>query len=431
MTTGLTRVAEKAKTDLKLRFTSLAHLLTPQFLTETWRMLNKKGAPGVDGETIEQYERNLEERVRDLHIRLRGKRYHAPPVRRVEIPKGDGTGRVRPLSIPTVEDRLLQAAVARILAAVYEPLFLECSYGYRPKRSAHDAVRQVRQHLVVHNVMQIYEADIRSYFDRVNHDWLRRMLRQRITDPVLLRLIDKWLRAGVMDHGLKRQTESGVPQGGPISCVLSNVYLHYVLDLWFEKRMKPTCRGAAYLVRFVDDFVGCFQYKEDADRFGTRLRERFSQFHSELAEEKTRRLMFGRFAKERLAGTGRKPETFEFLGFRHICGTDRQGNFAVIRLPRPKSCRRFLDHVKGWLKEHSHWKVRDQRQQLSAMLRGFYHYYALPHCGLKLSGIHGEVLRQWRRTLQRRSQRSKTHWSYLTKQDWFKLPTPRSLHPTV
>jgi RNA-directed DNA polymerase len=287
MTTQLTRVAEKAKTNLKLRFTSLAHLLTPQFLAETWRMLNKKGAPGVDGETIEQYERNLEERVTDLHARLRGKCYQAPPVRRVEIPKGDGTGRVRLLGIPTVEDRLLQAAVARILNAVYDPLFLECSYGYRPKRSAHDAVRQLRQHLVVHNVMQIYEADIRAYFDRVNHDWLRRMLRQRITDPVLLRLIDKWLRAGVMDHGLKRQTESGVPQGGPISCVLSNGYLHYVLDLWFEKRMKPTCRGAAYLVRFVDDFVGCFQYKEDADRFGTQLRERFSKFHIELAEEKT------------------------------------------------------------------------------------------------------------------------------------------------
>jgi RNA-directed DNA polymerase len=401
MTTQLTRVAEKAKADRKLRFTSLAHLLTPQFLAETWRMVNKKGAPGVDGETVEQYEANLEERIQDLYTRVRGKRYQAPPVRRVEIPKGDGTGRVRGLGIPTIEDRLLQAAVARILNAVYEPLFLECSYGYRPKRSAHDAVRQVRQHLVGHNVMQIYEADIRSYFDRVNHQWLRRMLHERISDSVLLRLIDKWLRAGVMDHGLKRQTESGVPQGGPISCVLSNVYLHYVLDLWFEKRVKPTCRGAAYLVRFVDDFVGCFQYKEDADRFGAQLLE------------------------------DRKPETFEFLGFRHICGTDRQGNFAVIRLPRPKSCRRFLDHAKGWLKEHSHWKVRDQQQQLSAMLRGFYQYYALPHCGLKLLGIHGEVLRQWRRTLQRRSQRSKTHWSYLTKKDWFKLPTPRSLHPTV
>lgn len=389
MPTGLTRVAEKAKTDPQLRFTSLAHLLTPQFLTETWRMLNKKGAPGVDGETIAQYERTLAERIVDLHARVRGKRYHAPPVRRVEIPKGDGSGRVRPLGIPTVEDRLLQAAVARLLTAVYEPLFLECSYGYRPKRSAHDALRQLRQHLIVHNVMQIYEADIRAYFDRVNHDWLRRMLRQRIADPVLLRLIDKWLRAGVMAHGLKRHTESGVPQGGPISCVLSNIYLHYVLDLWFEKRVKPACRGHAYVVRFVDDFVGCFQYKEDADHFGTWLSTRCGKFQIELAAEKTRRLMFGRFTKERLAGTGRKPETFAFLGFKHICGTDRQGKFAVIRLPRQKSCRRCLDHVKGWLKEHSHWKVRDQRQQ----------HYALPHCGPKLSGIHGEVLRQWRRTL--------------------------------
>jgi len=228
MTTPLARVAEKAKADRKLQFTSLAHLLTPQFVAETWRMGNKKGAPGVDGETVEQSEANLEERLQDLHARLRGKRYHAPPVRRVEIPKGDGAGRMRGLGIPTVEDRLLQAAVARILNAVYEPLFLECSYGYRPKRSAHGAVHQVGQHLVRHNVMQIYEADIRAYFDRVNHQWLRRMLHERISDPVLLRLIDKWRRAGVRDHGLKRQTESGVPQGGPISCILSNIYLHYV-----------------------------------------------------------------------------------------------------------------------------------------------------------------------------------------------------------
>lgn len=427
MTTKLTRVAEKAQSDHKLRFTSLAHLLTPELFLETWNAMNKRGAAGVDKETIKEFESNLEERICDLYVRLRKGQYKAPPVRRVEIPKGEG--KVRKLGIPTVEDRLLQAATARILNAIYEPIFLDCSYGYRPKRSAHDALKQLRSHLIGGNVMQIFEADIRAYFDRVNHEWLRRILKERIADPVLLRLIDKWLRAGVMKDGLKRTTESGVPQGGPISCVLSNVYLHYVLDLWFEKLVKRACRGAAYLVRYVDDFVACFQYKADADNFGTWLRTRFSKFSIELAEEKTRCIMFGRFAKERLAG--RTPETFEFLGFEHICGADRHGKFALIRLPRQKSCRKFLDRVKEWLQQHIHWKVRDQRKQLTSMLTGFYQYYALPHCGSKLFWIHGQVMRLWRRTLFRRSQRSKTHWSHLTQQQWFVLPYPRSLHTSV
>jgi group II intron reverse transcriptase/maturase len=348
MTTKLDKVTEKAKEDPKLRFTSLAHLLTPEFLQESWQMLNKKGAVGVDGETIRQYESNLEENVSGLNARLRAARYKAPPVRRVEIPKGDG--KVRMLGIPTVEDRLLQVAVARILSAIYEPIFLDCSYGYRPgRRSAHDALRCLRSHLIGGKIMQIFEADIRAYFD-----WLRQMLKERVSDPVLLRLIDKWLRAGVMDNGLKRLTETGVPQGGPVSCILSNIYLHYVLDLWFDKRVKRACTGQAHLVRYVDDFVACFQYKADADNFNTWLRTRFGKFSIELAEEKTRCIMFGRFAKERLRDSGKKPDEFEFLGFRHICSEDRQGKFALVRLPRQKSCRRFLDRVKEWLQEHIH-----------------------------------------------------------------------------
>jgi group II intron reverse transcriptase/maturase len=383
----------------------------------------------VDEETIRAFSANLEERIQDLHERLKRRSYQAPPVRRVEIAKGNG--KVRKLGIPTVEDRLLQAAVARLLNVIYEPLFSESSYGYRPKRSAHDALKVLRSHLIGGKVMQVFEADIRSYFDRVNHDWLRRMLKERLTDSVLLRLIDKWLRAGVMDHGLKVTSEQGVPQGGPISCILSNIYLHYVLDLWFEKRVKQACRGTAYLVRYVDDFVACFQYEEDAVRFGQWLAERFSKFHMELAEEKTRCLTFGRFAKERMARLGQKPETFEFLGFKHVCGTDRQGKFAVVRIPSQKSCRKFLDRVKQWLKVHMHWKVRHQQKHLTAMLTGFYRYYALPHCGVKLYGIYSQVRRYWRTTLKRRSQRSKTHWSYLLQREWFILPTPQSLHPTV
>lgn len=429
MTTKLSRIAAKAKEDRKARFTSLAHILTPEFLMDTWQRMNRRGAPGVDGETMAAFERHLEDRVADLHAALKAGRYRAPAVRRVEIPKGDG--KVRPLGIPTVEDRLLQAAVARLLQAIFEPIFLDCSYGYRPGRSAHDALRALRSHLIGGQVMHVVEADIRAYFDRIHQGWLRRMLAERVADPVILRLIDKWLRAGVMENGVVMASPDGVPQGGPISPVLANVYLHYVLDLWFERRWRLRCRGRAYLVRFADDFVACFQYEADAQAFERDLQERMGTFGLELALEKTRRLLFGRFARERLAPAGKKPETFVFLGFKHVCGVDRLGRFAVVRIPGQKSCRRFLDRVRDWLKEHMHWKVRDQQRRLSQMLQGFYQYFSLPHCGPKLYWVYTEVQRNWRRTLQRRSQRSRTHWSYLAKQEWFRLPTPVSLHATV
>jgi len=392
-------------------------------------LVNKRGAHGVDGQTVKEFEDGLDERVQNLHARLKAGQYRASPVRRVNIPKGQG--KTRPLGIPTVEDRLVQAAVARVLNAVYEPVFMDSSFGYRPKRSAHDALRQVRSHLIGDKVMHVYDMDIKSYFERVNHQWLRRMLSQRIADPVILRLIDKWLRAGVMDDGIMVRREDGVPQGGPVSPILANVYLHYVLDLWFEHKVKPHCRGEAHLVRFADDAVAMFQYGSDAKRFGRALKGRTEKFSLELSPEKTRKLQFGRFACERLAKMGQRPETFEFLGFKHVCGVDRQGRFAVVRIPSQKSCRKFLDRVRQWLRAHIHWKVRDQQQKLSQMLNGFYQYFALPHCGPKLCGIHATVMRQWRTTLRRRSQRSKTHWSYLKQQTWFKLPTPVSLHPTV
>jgi len=429
MSTKLDKVAEKARSDHRLRFTSLAHLLSPEFLKETWTQLNKRGAHGVDGQTVKEFEDGLDERVQDLHARLKAGQYRAPPVRRVNIPKGQG--KTRPLGIPTVEDRLVQAAVARILNAVYEPVFMDSSFGYRPKRSAHDALRQVRSHLIGDKVMHVYDMDIKSYFERVNHKWLRRMLSERIADPVILRLIDKWLRAGVMDDGVVVRREDGVPQGGPISPILANVYLHYVLDLWFEHKVKPHCRGEAHLVRFADDAVAMFQYGSDAKRFGRALKGRTEKFNLELSPEKTRQLLFGRFARERLAETGQRPETFEFLGFKHVCGVDRQGRFALVRIPSQKSCRKFLDRVRQWLRAHMHWKVRYQQRKLSQMLNGFYQYFALPHCGPKLCGIHATVMRQWRTTLRRRSQRSKTHWSYLKQQPWFTLPTPVSLHSTV
>ena len=333
--------------------------------------------------------------------------------------------------VPTVEDRLVQRAVARILSAIFEQNFLECSYGFRPGRNPHQALRALRSHFVAGKVRHMYEADIRGYFNHINHEWLRKMVAQRIADPVILSLIGKWLRAGVMQDGVVVRMHEGSPQGGPVSPVLANIYLHYVLDLWFEKRFKTWCQGEAYLVRFADDFVACFQYKRDAERLDRILKQRMKKFCLELAPEKTRMLRFGRFARERMAEYGTKPETFEFLGFKHVSGTDRNGKVAIVRIPSTKSCRKFLDRTHDWLKRHMHWKRRDQQHHLTLMLRGFYQYFALSHCLTKLYWILSEVRRQWRRSLRRRSQRHHMFWSYLESRTWFELPRPKLLHPTV
>lgn len=431
MSTQLDRIAAKAKADRKVRFTSLAHLLTPAFLTETWRQMNRRGASGIDGESSQEFECELETRIQGICARLRAGTYRAPPVRRVAIPKGPGKVGTRPLGIPTVEDRLVQRAVARILEAVFEGDFLDCSYGFRPGRSPHHALRALRGTIVTKKVRHLFEADIRGCFNHINHQWLRQMVAHRIADPVILRLIGKWLRAGVMQGGVVTRTEEGTPQGGPISPVLANAYLHFVLDLWFEKKFRPLCQGEAYLTRFADDFVASFQYKRDAEAFHRKLSMRFEQFNLALAEEKTRLLLFGRFARERKAEYAAKPETFEFLGFKHVCGIDRSGKFALVRIPGQKSCRKFLARTKDWLKSHRHWKRRDQQRHLTMLLRGFYQYFALHHCKPKLDWVRCEVQRQWMRALRRRSQRHRLFWSYLKSRAWFELPYAETLHPTV
>jgi RNA-directed DNA polymerase len=431
MSTQLGQIAKKAKLDRHARFTSLAHLLTPAFLKETWRMMNRKAASGVDGESTEQFASEMEERVEEICRQLKAGRYRAPPVRRVEIPKGPGKSGTRPLGIPTVADRLLQRAVARILEAVFEADFLDCSFGFRPGRNPHHALQALRRQVVTGKVSHVFEADIRSYFTRIDHQWLRRMVAHRIADPIILRLISKWLKAGALRDGVFIAAEEGTPQGGPISPVLSNVYLHFTLDLWFEKKFKSQCRGEAYLVRFADDFVGCFQFQDDAQNFQRQLRERFARFNLELAEDKTRLLLFGRFAAAMRGRRGLRPETFEFLGFKHVCGVDRRGRFALIRIPSTKSCRKFLARTREWLLAHRHWKRREQQHYLTVMLRGFYQYFALHHCERKLSWIRYEILRQWKHALQRRGQRRRLSWERLGNGSWFELPFARNMHPTV
>jgi RNA-directed DNA polymerase len=432
MSTQLSQIAKKAKLDRKARFTSLAHLLTPEFLKETWGKMNRRASGGVDGVSAEQFEGELGMQIEAICAQLKAGSYRAPPVRRVDIPKGPGKIGTRPLGIPTVADRLLQRAVARILEAVFEADFLDCSHGFRPGRNPHHALQALREQIVLKKVMQVFEADIRSYFTRINRQWLRKMVAHRIADPVILSLIGKWLNAGAMKDGVVIHAEEGTPQGGPISPVLSNVYLHFLLDLWFEKKIKPACRGEAYLVRFADDFVATFQYREDVDRFQTQVRERFAEFGLELAEEKTRGILFGRFAAiTRLRYGQGRPETFEFLGFKHVCGVDRSGRFALFRIPSVKSCRKFLIRTREWILEHRHWRRWEQQQHLTRMLRGFYQYFSLHHCERKLSWVRQQVQRQWIGALNRRGQRRKTNWTRLRACPWFELPWAQHPHPMV
>lgn len=425
MNTKLDRIAEKARNDRKVRFTSLAHILTPAFLMETWAKMNKKGASGVDKETTQEFERNLLQRCEDIVARLQARRYKPQPARGVDIPKGDG--KTRPLSIPTVEDRLVQRAVARLLEAIFEADFLNCSYGFRPGRSPHQALAALRTQFMSGRVTTVYETDIRGYFNNINHEWLMRMLSLRIADPIILRLIGKWLRAGVMRDGVVVPTEAGSPQGGPISPLLANIYLHYALDLWVERIVARNCEGRVFLTRFADDFIVGFEYAGEAIKFSHVIDERLKRFHLEAAPEKTRLLTFGRLAALR----GHKLGSFDFLGFTHVAGRDKRGGFAVVRLPRQKSIRKFLDAVKQRLTKLMHERPILHQKVLNQMLRGFYQYFGLHHCVTRLQKVKYEVTRLWRWALRRRSQRDNLGWQHLARKPWFQLVLPRVVHPTV
>jgi RNA-directed DNA polymerase len=432
MPTDLARILAKAKAEPQLRFTSLYHHLYVDtvFLTETWLQMNHHGAAGVDRVSIRAYEEHLQENLRDLTARLARQGYRVPMVRRAYIPKPGQPDKKRPLGIPTVEDRLVQASVARLLSAIYEADFLECSYGFRPGRSAHHALAAIRHAIYEGWAQYVYEADIRGFFDHLDHAWLMRMLELRIGDPRILRLIRKWLRAGVLDGEQVLQPGEGTPQGGPISPLLANVYLHYALDLWFTKVIQPKLRGRAQLIRYADDFVVLFARREDAEAFGVLLQRRLAKFGLETAPEKTRVLPFG--TRTWKAG-GHRGVHFDFLGFRHHLGTSRRtGRMVLIRHPSPKSLHKFLTATKEWIRRHrDRLTPEEQQQALSRRLRGFYQYFALWHCVRKLTYVHREVLRAWRTQLRHRSQRSPQAWAYWRRQPWFCLPTPKLLHPTV
>jgi len=392
---------------------------------ESWSQVNRRGASGIDGESPADFERNLKERCESLVDRLKRNAYQAPPVKRVNIPKGDG--KTRPLGIPTSEDRLLQRAVMRILEAIYEQDFLDCSHGFRPKRSPHTALRELRNQFIEGRVRAVFETDIRGFFNHLSHKWLMKMLQVRIGDTVILRLIGKWLKAGALIDGIVTQTNEGTPQGGPISPLLANIYLHYALDLWFQKKMVPFFKRKAYLTRFADDFVATFEQQREAEFFAIAVKERLRDFGLELAEEKTGLHRFGRMPTLFNEETG----SFDFLGFSHHSEKDRAGKYTVVRIPTAKSCRKFLEKTKSWLLKFRHANRKEQRLALTSRLTGFYRYFGLHHCTPKMSKVQREVFRQWRQAIKRQGQRAKAGWQHLMQQRWFVLPRACVCQPLV
>ncbi len=426
--TKLQRIETLAKQDVKLKFTSLAHLLTPELLEYALEKLNKHGAPGVDGVTVEEFANKAEENIVAIYSELKEMKYRASNVRRVHIPKSNG--KLRPLGIPTVKDRVVQSAMATIIQTIYEPYFLDVSYGFRPGRSAHDALEAIKAAVDKTPINWIVDVDIRGYFDHVNHDWMIKFLEHRIIDTTMLRLVSKCLKAGILDNGVVTRNEEGTPQGGPISPLLANIYLHYVLDLWFEKQYKLGCLGQSFMVRYADDFVVGFEREESAKQFLGDLKKRFAEFGLEIAEEKTQIVRFGRNSTTDDGSTGgsKTPTgTFKFLGFTHYMkqrgdGTKRRP--MVARKPKIESRNKFLKNVKTWLKKCMHVSIPWQKKKLSIRLNGYYRYFGLKHCMPALKHMKHHVEKLWITTLRRRSQRHNLHWSTVTKQAWFRLPEP-------
>ena len=417
MQTSLLGIAKKAGSDKRYRFRNLYRELNEELLRDSWRLLRKDAALGVDQVSAAEYEANLEENIHQLVERLKRKSYRARLVRRQYIPKGDG--RMRPLGIPATEDKLLQLAVKRLLEAIYEQDFLSCSYGYRPGVGALEAVDRLTVQLQFGGYHHVVEADIKGFFDNLSHEWLMRMLEVRIDDQAILRLIKKWLKAGVLDtDGKVLRPEGGTPQGGVISPILANVYLHYALDLWFEKVFRRGCRGEAFMHRYADDFVCGFGRAEDARLFYGQLEERLRKFGLELAADKTRVIPFSRF---------RRGETsFDFLGFEFRWGTDRKGQAHLKRRTSRKKFRNSVKRVAAWCKKNRHRRVKDQFKLLNAKLRGYYNYYGVQGNYASLKEFFDLVQRLHQKWLNRRSQRPSYTWDgYLALRQHFILERPR------
>jgi group II intron reverse transcriptase/maturase len=412
----------------KERFTALLHHVTPEMLRDAFLALKRHAAPGVDGQTWQDYEADLERNLERLHEQVHRGSYRAQPVRRRLIPKPDG--RQRPLGITALEDKIVQRAVVTVLSQIYEADFIGFSYGFRPGRSQHDALDALAMGIQAQRVNWILDADIRSFFDRIDQRWLMRFLEHRIGDERILRLVGKWLKAGVLEDGQWSVSDKGTPQGAVISPLLANVYLHYVFDLWAEQWRRREARGKMILVRYADDLIAGFEHEADAKRFLDAMRERFERFGLELHGEKTRLLEFGRYAAERRQRRGQgKPETFQFLGFVFICGRTRRGGFQLQRRTRADRMRARLQEIKAALRTHMHAPIPEQGRWLKQVLTGYFAYHAVPTNMRSLAAFRFCVARTWRRVLSRRSQKAHVNWDRMTKLADAWLPQPRILHP--
>lgn len=426
VSSALDRVREAAKKDKKTKFTALLHHVTIDRLRAAYRSLKKDAAPGVDGVTWTQYGQQLEEKLEDLHGRVHRGAYRAKPSRRSYIPKPDG--RQRPLGITTVEDKIVQTAVVEVLSAIYEADFLGFSYGFRPGRGQHHALDALVVGIKRRKVNWVLDADIRGFFDAIDHEWLMKFIEHRVADPRMHRLIQKWLRAGV--QGEETKTRVGVPQGAPISPLLANIYLHYVLDLWVHQWRKRHAKGDVIIVRYADDFVVGFQHEAEAKRFLDDLRERLRKFGLELHDDKTRLLRFGQFAARDRGRRGEgKPDTFEFLGFTHICGRTRGGKFLLLRHSSAKRMRAALTVIKQELRRRRHEWVARQGAWLRTVVRGWFGYHAVPTNRRRLDQFWFAVRDLWWRSLRRRSQKTRGLGAKFARLIAHWLPQPQLCHP--
>jgi len=425
---GLSGVRQRARERRQEKFTALLHHLTVDLLRESYFALQRKAAPGVDGETWQQYGTGLEDRLVDLHSRVHRGAYRAKPSRRVYIPKADG--RQRPLGIAALEDKIVQQAVVTILNQIYEVDFKGFSYGFRPGRSPHQALDALYVGLVRSKVNWVLDADIRSFFDRMSHEWTMQFVQHRVADNRILRLIQKWLKVGVMEEGRWEKTELGTPQGAVISPLLANVYLHYVFDLWVEAWRRKVARGQVVVVRYADDLVVGFQSRADAERFLKEFRERLAKFGLELHPDKTRLLEFGRFAAvDRRRRGEKKPETFTFLGFVHQCGASPRGLFVVWRQTANKRMVAKLKQIKQTLRRRMHEPLGQIGAWLRSVSQGFYQYHAVPGNLRAMNTFRHRLRRMWRSTLRHRSQRPNVSWQRIGPLFDRWLPAPRVLHP--
>jgi group II intron reverse transcriptase/maturase len=428
VSSDLDRVRQVARKDRDVRFTALLHHVDVDRLREAYRAISPNAAPGVDGVTWRDYGLDLEANLRDLHARVQRGAYRATASRRVFIPKPDG--RSRPLGVAALEDKILQRAVVEVLNAVYEQDFLGFSYGFRPGRGQHDALDALAVAIERRRVNWVLDADIRDFFTRLDQGWLERFLEHRIADKRVLRLIQKWLRAGVIEDGEWSKTEEGTAQGASVSPLLANVYLHYVFDLWADQWRRRHARGDVIFVRFADDYVAGFEHREDAERFLADLRDRFAEFCLELAAEKTRLIEFGRFAARDRARRGvSKPETFDLLGFTHICAKDRHGRFKLKRVTSKKKMRAKLKSVKAEMRRRMHHPIPEQGRWLARVLAGHYNYYAVPDNSEALRAFRYRVMRHWRQVLRHRSQKGRITWERTRRLADRWLPRARILHP--